>query len=119
MDTPSPLPPPAEPHRPGGSPSPRSNRAGPRGPSTGGFVPPDNEDFDAVARGAQALWLRDRLGAALDRLDDLPRQIVWLRVVEGWEIEVIAEDLGIPPGRVRVLGRQGLAALRADLRGAP
>lgn len=107
------LPPPPGPAR-----DPRSAANGPRGPTPGGIPPPDADDFEEVARGAQALWLRDRLGSALDRLDDLPRQVVWLRVVEGWEIEVIAEDLGIPPGRVRRLGRQGLAALRADLRGA-
>lgn len=108
----------AVPPPPGDSLPPRSEASGPRRPTPGGCLPPDDDDFDEVARGAQALWLRDRLGSALDRLDDLPRQIVWLRVVEGWEIEVIAEDLGIPPGRVRALGRQGLAALRADLRGA-
>jgi DNA-directed RNA polymerase specialized sigma24 family protein len=65
------------------------------------------------------LWLRTRLEDALDRLDDLPRRVVWLRVVEGWEVEVIADDLGIPPGEVRALGRRGLAALRADLRRTP
>lgn len=107
------LPPP-----PGTPPDPRPSAAGPRGPGRAARTPPDDDDFEEVARGAQVLWLRDRLGAALDRLDDLPRQIVWLRVVEGWEIEVIADDLGIPPGRVRALGRIGLAALRADLRGA-
>lgn len=107
------LPPP-----PGAPRDPRSAANGPRRPSPGGPPPPGEDDFEEVARGAHALWLRDRLGSALDRLDDLPRQIVWLRVVEGWEIEVIAEDLGIPPGRVRALGRRGLAALRADLRGA-
>ncbi len=104
---------------PGEAAAPRSPAAGPRGPGGRRWTPPDADDFEDVARGAQALWLRDRLTSALDGLDDLPRQVVWLRVVEGWEIEVIAEDLGISPGRVRALGRRALAALRADLRGAP
>jgi RNA polymerase sigma factor (sigma-70 family) len=80
--------------------------------------PPDDEDFAELARGVHALWLRDRLAAALDALPADARRAVLLRYVESWEVEVVAEDLGVPPATVRVLCRHALAALRAELRGA-
>ena len=60
-------------------------------------------------------WLHDRLAAALAVLDDDALEVVRLHVIEGWELEVVAEMVGRPDSEVSGLLRGALAALRAFL----
>lgn len=45
--------------------------------------------------------LRDRLAEALDRLDEVQREVVLLHDLEGWKHREIAERLEMPSGTVR------------------
>jgi RNA polymerase sigma factor (sigma-70 family) len=63
-----------------------------------------------------ALAERDRsLGAAIARLDALPRQLLTLAFYRGLTHEEIAEQTGLPLGTVKSHIRRALSALRAML----
>lgn len=79
------------------------------------FVPPDREDFAALEAEVHRGWLRERLAAALDRLPPDARRAFVLHVVDGWEVEVVAADLGRTPGEVRALCGHARRTLRGDL----
>ena len=49
---------------------------------------------------------------ALDALDSRVREIVLLRVVEGWTLEAVASKIGLGKSRVAVLEREGLDKMR-------
>ena len=58
--------------------------------------------------------LQERLGRALQRLSEVPREIVLLHDLEGWRHREIAEHLGIPSGTVRSHLHFAKQALRRD-----
>lgn len=87
----------------------------PPGPPRRRPPPPTDEDWADLARGTQQTWLRDRLARALATLPAEDERIVRLHVVDGWEVDVVAEDVGRPPGEVRRVLRRALRALRQQL----
>lgn len=68
-----------------------------------------------VARPLELAELRDRIGAALDRLDHRYRQVVVLSDMQGASYEEIATVLDIPLGTVRSRLHRGRMELRALL----
>lgn len=70
-----------------------------------------------LERGVYLEQLHDALLAALERLPERQRRIVWLRYFENLPGEEIARQLGITPGNVRVLLSRALDRLSADKSG--
>lgn len=74
-----------------------------------------NLDFEDLEAELHRAWLHERLTSALAALDADAVAVVRLHVVEGWELEVVAEILGWSLPQVRALLRGALAALRTFL----
>ncbi len=52
------------------------------------------------------------MGRALAALDPRTREVITLRVVEGWTLEAVAAHVGLGKSRVAVLEREGLEKMR-------
>ena len=64
-------------------------------------------------------WVEPALPAALARLSDKQRTVVWLVHGLGWHQTEVAELLGLSPPTVQTHARRGMAKLRSALGGTP
>lgn len=94
----------------------------PWGPAARGFVPvPRAFPPPPAPEGTGTIVLtsdhRRQLEAALDRLPDRCRELLHLRLVEGWSTAEIGAEWGRTPEAVRRVQRQALQALRTEVEG--
>lgn len=81
----------------------------------------DHERFDldweqAVhPTGAQDVALPTFLRAALERLSEAQREVIWLLKFEGYSVAEVAGRTGRSPGAIKVTAHRGYRALRALL----
>jgi RNA polymerase sigma-70 factor (ECF subfamily) len=75
--------------------------------------PPD--DATGAVTGAARAERRDLVGAALDRLDPIDREVLLLRGVEQRSAGEVAAHLGLSPSATSMRYRRALDRLRAEL----
>lgn len=78
-------------------------------------MPRASSDADDLERALYQDWLAGRLLDALAILEPLKRRIVQLRVIERWEMEVVADMVDRPLADVRVLYGDALRDMRKFL----